>query len=1628
MQHPGLIIGAINPTGLPNKSASLSELPAARQSIWGISESHLTRPGLAKFNKELTFRKLNLQYHPGAPAPMRSQVCSATGGKQVGTGFLSSMPSKPLQPTWPTKVWDEARFTMNTFYCEGQWIHGAVIYGYASGYDAAQVRQSTDDLLGWATERIFRQLQGKRFITGDFNQVDGTLMQPELWKAAGWKEIQQLMQERYGIEPKKTCKGSTIKDFLWISPELAEDFQRVEIIPHIFPDHSVIAAFFRPKTKPEPFYYWRKPKPIEWEDISAALPDQDWKLPQQGDAMTQSIALAKEFENRVDTILEKKGKHLHHSQKGRGTTTTPVQKTAEVKPITRGRHGAATPQFVGQSSTHAKWFRQLRRLESFCQHLSKADPSCAAIVHIDREWRAICRATGFPITNSRSQNNQCNSHSFREWWSQLASRRSDTPAELPQEPPSLRVAKTIYFTFEQEFRAFELILCKTLKQKAVHNRHLDPNRVFKDVKKPPVAPITMLDDSVQVEVVYDDPADCSLTLQKPVHFDPDLPITSCNGPITPIMVTEDKIWVEEADMIPAGSYLRQDKFVGGLDELFQRFAAEWSKRWDRHIAVDDQYWAPIVSFLATSMEEQKPMELTPITPQMWLQTLRKKKAKAAVGPDGWARSDLLAMPLDLTKELLSILHAIENDELTQWPIAWITGFVHSLEKMPSARLVTNYRPITIFSLIYRTWGSIRATQCLKHLVQHAPMTCFGNLPKRSANQLWYSIQMELERSYDDSTPMAGCMMDIIKAFNHLPRVPILQASLILGIPAPVVRAWGKALTCLERRFAIRGSIGPASKSTTGLAEGCAMSVVGMAVCNFIVNEWISRKQPKVCLWSFVDNWEITAPTAPEVHQGFVELQRIVDLLDLELDPQKTLLWATSPECREWLRSHGHSVSMWAKDLGAHIQYSKQSTNEVIVNKIKAFAERWAAFSRSPASYHQKLKAIRSVSWPNTLHGISSVHLGSDHIDSLRTSAMRALKEHGSGTSPAIHLALVEAPNSDPGYFVLKQTVLDCRNNQSFEQTQVRLDSLVDNPRFKPPPGPCSVLLHRLQAVNWYWIKNKGFFDQWQRPINIWQAPIQELLSRLAEAWQVHIAGCASTRKTFKGMSHTSAFLSRARSRPPPNQAAILRRAMNGSFFTSDHEKYIEGTQRDTTCKFCGQQDSVTHRNWECPHLEPARAQCEAQTRALILKQSPAFYNHGWAPYPKKMFEFHRRLLSMPDSRSHFEEPKVIPKVLELFTDGGAWSPQMAITRIAFWGVALAIHDQSHEFHPLAAGVVPGLLQTVARGELCAAISAIRYASNNQAKYRLWIDSAYVVQQCQQCLDQPNWEITPNIPNHDLLSDLQEAFRRAKGLCIGIVKVMSHQDIDNEIDPIVQWALRGNDAADSIASRALGEHPALTQCWTELQAETKAIMELQSTIQSVLISVGTFVLEQNKRRKAIDDPATITADLDLSTPTFVPWDLPEELPPEVRQFSHPEWPEIYQWLQKFQGSLDRPNGPWIVQRWSWFQLYADYRRFHRNGGPWYSPHCKRWLSSSSRPEVGFVAQTRWFSRYIIKLAAKLGKPMAVGVKRPDSYVINFWCNTLAVVVTEKHRQEIDGILGSGKAVCRYPSDLEKIIEW
>ena len=874
---PGLTLGAINPTGLMRKAASFSQLPAEANAIWGICETHLSPMGIKKFKSELKFADKAMTLHHGAPAPYRSQALTAVGGTHVGTAFVTNVPSRKLQMHCSPEQWNQARFVMSTFLSNQKWIHGAVIYGYSHKAYSTEVKQATDKLLETATQHIVLNLKGPRFIMGDFNQEAQALQQPQFWEKLGWREVQVLQQEKFGDDIAKTCKQTTTKDFIWISPELAQFFDKAEVIHHVYPDHAAIVAHFTSFGDDTHIFQWRQPKPIPWDECKNLPSADEFDFPPDATPEDCSRSIAQELEDRVHANLTNQGKvGLLPMQRGRCKTLATKKCLSYTKPIKASRHGEVTPEFQGSNLQHQRWFTQLRRLESLAK-LFKAQPwNTNQHVHATREWRAVLKAPGFG--------------NFRQWWSSLHHNMHAAPAHLRDELPTESEISAICLVVRREVRHYESILQAELLAKARHNRVVNPNRVFKDFAKPAVSPVCILQDTVQATVTEVDPDECSVTIDKPAQFWPGEICTQA-GPTKPIIICEDKLWLERVDGLAVGQKLRQEKFVGQLEEMFDRFKLEWQKRWDSHLHVPAEHWEPLVSFFQLAHQPGPDMPYRAITRNQWLHALKQKKKTAAQGPDGWTRRDLLNLPNDLTDAILKILYKVENNQML-WPQQWLVGIVHSLEKHEQPAEVTGYRPITIFSLVYRIWASIRSKEILQHLLPMTSSYAYGNLPQRCTTNMWMTLQQEIEANLANSQPTCGAVLDVVKCFNHLPRIPLFGVLRHMGINRQVLFAWSKALCQMERRFSIRGSVGPPLRSTTGMAEGCSLSVVGMVACNQLIDAYVKQREPTVRLMSYVDNLELKAHEPHVLLKGTRALTDILELLDLQVDRKKTYLWAT----------------------------------------------------------------------------------------------------------------------------------------------------------------------------------------------------------------------------------------------------------------------------------------------------------------------------------------------------------------------------------------------------------------------------------------------------------------------------------------------------------------------------------------------------------------------------------------------------------------------------------------------------------------------------------------------------------------------------------------------------------------
>lgn len=274
----------------------------------------------------------------------------------------------------------------------------------------------------------------------------------------------------------------------------------------------------------------------------------------------------------------------------------------------------------------------------------------------------------------------------------------------------------------------------------------------------------------------------------------------------------------------------------------------------------------------------------------------------------------------------------------------------------------------------------------------------GGVPSRQAKTIWFELAYALEKSYLDGMALHGILMDIQKCFNNIPRQPLWHALTLLGFPTGVLRAWVAFVAGQTRRFKVRQSVGPPLASNCGLPEGCALSVFGMTLVDWMLDWWLSSLEVSVDLRTFVDDWGVLFHDASALNRVWTSLEEFTSSLDLAIDMTKTRFWSTDSNARREFRGNDIVVTLAARNLGAHQNFSKHCHNAELQKRLTKMPVVWIRLRASQASYKQKITAIHIMAWPKALHGVTVVHLGASHFKLLRSGAVRALRADRKGVS------------------------------------------------------------------------------------------------------------------------------------------------------------------------------------------------------------------------------------------------------------------------------------------------------------------------------------------------------------------------------------------------------------------------------------------------------------------------------------------------------------------------------------------------------------------------------------------------------------------------------------------------------
>ena len=985
-------------------------------------------------------------------------------------------------------------------------------------------------------------------------------------------------------------------------------------------------------------------------------------------------------------------------------------------------------------------------------------------------------------------------------------------------------------------RQFELELSKSSRLYARLRRENNPNAIFQDLKAFPDKGVHVLMQPKCAKVVEVRLDDMALVLDHPVDFDPDQPVVCNTNPIPVIHADHDCVWVQSVDGLEPGCTISQLSKIGTDDDLFHTFLHTWKQMWERHSQVPPDRWETILAFARHHLPRQQ-FSWPPIEETSLSQCVSHKKHTTAGGLDGVSLRDLQAMPYNALSNFVSIYRQAELNG--DWPPQIVAGRVACIAKTACPVKALDFRPITVLGLLYRCWSTYQAKFAIKKLDAHLPTGLYGSRPRRYAGQVWSHLLWAIEHAYEQDIPLCGVMADIQKAFNFLPRLVVLECCAIVGLPFPILRAWAGALTIMERRFQINGAMSPPALSNCGLPEGCALSCVGMMVVDMVFHAWMVHFFPLCQPISYVDDWQILLMTPEAMLPAMQCLERFTQALDLLLDKTKTHAWSICKEGRSTMRDQGLDLVSYAKNLGPHVQFTRQHTNKTLVDRINDCQPLWIKLRLSACGYASKVRALRVAAWPRCLHGVAATSISLTHFAALRSSAMRGLGADAAGANPMVQLGIIEKPITDPHCWAITQTIRltrDCGDPERVEQVMCEIVSGSDA---FPSNSITQTLCARLQFLGWH-VSASGQLVDMLGCFSLFTVSLAELQYRIDMHWIRVVAAATAHRQCFSGMENCDPGDTRdwLGSLSMPDQA-IFRKILNGTHITQDGKMHCQETSVDT-CPFCDCSDSRYHRFWECQRFETLRSHVSPETRKAICDLPEVLTCSGWSLMPTTMTEWNQYFVTLPVA--------AVPLCrfsgdVFLFTDGSCHAQHDIKRRFAARSVVQATCDCAHDLtgsQVLDAGPLPGLLKSAARAEVFAILRALQCAQTHVGRLFLWTDCSSVVRRLNRIL--AGHDVRPNSSHADLWLEIQIAVQNPKGPTF-VAYVAAHQQLEDVHDFFTEWCFRHNSVADRQAVRAnFTRDVQFWQLYYRHHSAVEVIYELNRTVQQVQLAISHEVAQ------------------------------------------------------------------------------------------------------------------------------------------------------------------------------------------
>lgn len=649
-------------------------------------------------------------------------------------------------------------------------------------------------------------------------------------------------------------------------------------------------------------------------------------------------------------------------------------------------------------------------------------------------------------------------------------------------------------------------------------------------------------------------------------------------------------------------------------------------------------------------------------------------------------------------------------------------------------------------------------------------------------------------------------MDLVKAFNLIPRRVVRYVFGLLGIPHCIGDFWFKSLRRLTRVLQCGQAIGPAALSTTGLPEGDSMSVVGMLALGFVFHHVI--KTPQVHPYTYADNWSFMSTSERETFRAMVKILNLVHELRMKIDMDKSWGWATSKPLRQFWYDASQimlqptfqfKIKNHVQDLGCMISYTNQVVLGPLRDKIDNAIAKCNRLRKLNLIFEERAEKIQTAIWPATFYGALGMTIGEKHFTNLRRAATTVLVGDHKQASSHMALHYLSSRIQDPMLYVVSDLLTTLRRlfvyhpslAQRFVHAVCHFNGQVH--------GPATALASYLHRLGWEMTTNATLLGPGGLRLGLQSTTSKTIKKELRIAWDWHCHNEIVHRKGVTPLPFDSWTTNRILSRFTDRQRRILALTLTAGWQSNGVIAQWSAKQ-SPNCPFCEQYDTHKHFMLECPCFQHIRAQHPGAVQYMTANTHLC-----WFPLPLHSpdLELIRQAMHLRHHTIQVNTQIEIGQDDTIYTDGSCLHPRSPYVARAAWAV---IHrtrccppsTDEYEYKVLATGHCPGA-QTINRAELFALLIGAEQArtSDDQAQVSFYTDSQFVVNVISH-IEADTIQDSPHKRDHwDVIARLCHVWDQSR---FHVFKIKSHLQLENAQSYAEAYHILGNTYADEAAVR------------------------------------------------------------------------------------------------------------------------------------------------------------------------------------------------------------------------------------